>query len=366
MPEFIPGRQLSEILYREAVLPILADVFPGCVYGAGRLDSGSDVLGYDDPMSTDHDWGARLQLFLHEADYAQHADALIETLRQRLPHTLRGWPVGFTAPDPNDNGTQSLDFEAAGPVNHRVTVWTLSRFFQRYLGHTLQTALTPADWLAFPAQKLCTIAQGPVFADGVGLAAVRARMAWYPHDVWLLLMAAGWQRISQEEHLMPRAGYAGDALGSALIGARLVRDIMQLAFLIERQYAPYPKWFGRAFSDLSCAAGLRPALEGALQTPDWQAREAHLCAAYEVLASLHNGLDVTPALPVTVRPFFDRPFRVIGGERFARALLEQITDPAVLALVDQPLVGSVDQFSDSTDLRSDPVWHDRLRRFLTP
>jgi hypothetical protein len=46
---------------------------------------------------------------------------------------------------------------------------------------------------------------------------------------------------------MPRAGFVGDELGSALIGSRLVRDIMNLCFLLEKQYAPYPKWFGTAF-----------------------------------------------------------------------------------------------------------------------
>lgn len=366
MPDFIPGLQLSEILYREAVQPILADAFPGCVCGAGRLDSGSDVLGYDDPMSTDHDWGARLQLFLTEADYNQVADSITATLQQRLPRTLRGWPVGFTPPDPADNGTQLLDYGQTGPVHHRVEVWTLPRFCQHYLGHDLMADLTPADWLALPSQKLRTMTQGPVFADAVGLAAVRSQLAWYPHDVWLLLMAAGWQRISQEEHLMPRAGYAGDAIGSALIGARLVRGIMRLGFLMERQYAPYPKWFGRAFGELKCAPRLLPALEGALQSHDWQTREIHLCAAYEVLAGLHNELALTPSLPDKVRAFHGRPFRVIGGERFAGALVARITDPAVLALAEQPLIGSVDQFSDSTDLRSDPGWHPRLRRFLTP
>ncbi len=36
----------------------------------------------------------------------------------------------------------------------------------------------------------------------------------------------------------------GDEVGSALIGSRLVRDIMRLCFLMEQTYAPYAKWFG--------------------------------------------------------------------------------------------------------------------------
>ena len=35
-----------------------------------------------------------------------------------------------------------------------------------------------------------------------------------------------------------------------LTAALLVRDVMRLAFLIERQYAPYAKWFGTGFARL--------------------------------------------------------------------------------------------------------------------
>ena len=55
---------------------------------------------------------------------------------------------------------------------------------------------------------------------------------------------------------------------------------------------------------------------------------------------------------------------VIGGGRFAEALLEHITDPEVQAVASLGLVGSLDLFSDNTDLRSHPSWRERLRRLL--
>ena len=39
-----------------------------------------------------------------------------------------------------------------------------------------------------------------MFHDGAGeLTRTRARLAWYPRDVWLYLLACQWQRIGQEE-----------------------------------------------------------------------------------------------------------------------------------------------------------------------
>src|SRR5688572_31969473 len=66
---------------------------------------------------------------------------------------------------------------------------TLFRSFVRdYLAFDLARPVEPADWLTFPEQKLRTISAGEVFHDEIGLAAVRARFAYYPRDVWLYLL----------------------------------------------------------------------------------------------------------------------------------------------------------------------------------
>ena len=231
MPEFVPGLLLAERFYHEAVRPILDASFPGLAHGAGLIGGGSEVLGFDTPVSSDHHWGPRALLFLGEDDHRRYADAVRDQLRRRLPHSFLGWPTSFAPPRPEDHGTQLLQATTSGPVNHRVDVLTVRGFFSSYLGFDLHDPLDAGDWLTFPSQKLRTIAVGAIFHDAIGLAEVRARFAWYPRDVWLHLLAAGWQRIGQEEHLMGRAGQVGDEIGSALIAARLVRDVMRLCFL---------------------------------------------------------------------------------------------------------------------------------------
>ena len=162
---------------------------------------------------------------------------------------------------------------------------------------------------------------------------------------------------------MGRAGFVGDELGSAIVGGRLARDVMRLCFLMERRYAPYPKWLGTAFRRLACSRDLEPILRRAVCAETWQVREKELTTAYESAAKMHNGLGLTESLPVNAAPFHGRPFKVIHlGSDFAGALVRQIHDPAVRRLADGRLLGSIDQISDNTDLLCGVEWRCAVRR----
>jgi hypothetical protein len=359
---FISGAKLCEQFYWEAVRPMLDLQFPGLPHAAALIDSGSEVLGFDDAMSTDHDWGPRLMLFLREEERQRYAETLHQHLAHHLPYEFKGYTTNFSPPDPDDNGTQTLEAITEGPVNHRISVHTIAGFLAKHLGFDLAQPLQPADWLSFSEQRLLTLTTGPVYHDDLGLNETRTQFAYYPHDIWLYLLATAWNRLGQEEHLMGRAGLAGDEIGSALLGSRLVRDIMRLCFLMERRYAPYPKWFGTGFKRLRCGPALYPVLQAALAATTWQAREAHLVKAYETIAAMHNALRLTEPFPEQATSFFGRPFQVIAFHGFAEALLKQIEDPEVKRIAKHTLIGSLDLFSDNTDLVSDPRWRPWVRQ----
>ncbi|WP_055586125.1 DUF4037 domain-containing protein [Peterkaempfera griseoplana] len=349
---FLPGLELSRILYEEAVRPILEEALPGLRHAAARVGSGSEVLGFDTPRSADHEWGPRLEVFLTASDHARHGSDLHGLLAERLPKEIRGWPTHFReSGDPLD--PVGLMERSDGPVNHRVAILDLDRWLAGQLGLPAADA-TPSSraWLAMPQQRLAEVTGGAVYHDGLGtLTAVRQRLQWYPEQVWRYLLACQWQRISQEEAFVGRCAEVGDDLGSAVVAARLVRDLMRLCLLLERRYAPYGKWLGTAFSRLPAAERLTPALRGALTATGHPEREAHLCTAYEAVAALQNASGLIPPLDPGRRPYHARPFLVLHAERFAQALARTVTDPELAGL---PLVGGVDQWADSTDLLGQP------------
>jgi hypothetical protein len=187
-------------------------------------------------MSSDHDWGPRLLLFLEPDDLVNYGLEIKTTLHQELPQEFRGFPTQYALSKPAVNGQDA--------IRHRVDVFSIASFLKGYLDFDYAQTITTADWLTLPEQKLRLATTGRVFRDQIKLQQMRHKFAYYPHNVWLYLLASCWNRIEQEEHLMARAGIVGDEIGSSLIAARLVRDLMRLCFLMEKKYAPYAKWFG--------------------------------------------------------------------------------------------------------------------------
>lgn len=170
-------------------------------------------------------------------------------------------------------------------------------------------------------------------------------------DLWLHVLSCQWQRISQEEAFVGRCGEVGDELGSAVVAARLVRDLMRLCLLMDRRYPPYSKWLGSAFARTPMGPRLAPDLTAALAATDWRDRERHLAHAYETVAGLHNQLGLTDRVDPATRAYHSRPFQVLRADRFTKALTARITDPTLRDLLP---VGSVDQFLESTDVLSRP------------
>jgi len=265
------------------------------------------------------------------------AGQLVRLLDDCLPETFRGYPVRYS--------------RGNAPARHHISIGDLGAYLFGILGFDARGGVTVGDWLRTPTQSLLEITGGVVFHDGLGeLGPVMDTLAWYPEDLWRYVLACQWTRIGQEEHFVGRCGEVGDELGSTVVAARQCRDLMRLCLLMERRYPPYSKWLGTAFARLPVAASLGPELRAALAATTWQNREARLCAAYEIVAALHNDTRLTEWIDPAVRYFHDRPFQVVGGDRFAAALRQSIRDPYVAGL--SP-IGAVDQFVDNVNLLSD-------------
>ena len=120
---------------------------------------------------------------------------------------------------------------------------------------------------------------------------------------------------------------------------------MHLCFMMEHKYAPYSKWFGTAFSQLDCAQELSPIFKEVLQAGEWNQRQIHLAQAYEVIASMHNALNITIPLEEKASQYFNRPYLVVGDGRYVDEILNMIKGEEVKNI--KCGFGSVNQLIDS-------------------
>lgn len=333
------GRAISRAYYHQVVRPLLDEVVPGLPHAAGRLGSGSDVLGFDDAQSRDHDFGLRLTLLVEDG----RADEVDTLLAERLPETWNGMPIRF-----------ATTWDAQ--VRHRCEVASARDLAISRLGVDPTAEMTSTDWRSLTGQAVLEVVAGPVFHDGTGaITAIRERLARCPRDIRLLALAADWERLRQELPDVGRAGLRGDEEGSAVIAARHVRTMMHLAHLVHDRWAPYGKWLGRSTALLPGGQELRRALRAVLDAPEWRARQQALADAAELLARAQDRAGLPVLLPAT-EPFFDRPH--VGIRPIAEVLTAQIEDPQLRAL--RIGIGTAEQISDNVTVLVDAAARRRL------
>ncbi|MEN0130860.1 MAG: DUF4037 domain-containing protein, partial [Brevundimonas sp.] len=335
--------------YEAVVRPELERRWPGLSHAAGRLGAGSDVLGFDDEVSRDHDWGLRLTIVLDTADSSGAATPtpaqVVDALEESLPDEFGGHPTRFaTTWDPR--------------VRHRIDVMTIDAFLDSHTGVPNPQGLDALGWLALTGQAALEVTAGPLFSDSSGsLTRARQHLAAYPADVRLHVLAAGWWRIAQDIHLIGRAAQVGDDAGARALTGRLGGVVLHLACVVAGVWAPYPKWLGTAVSRQPAVSAVVPLLRQALAADDWQGRQEMLGQALTELyeAQRRAGLPVVDGGPV--RPFFDRPFLGVD-DAVVDAVRAQVRDPLLLGL--PAGIGAIEQWCDGPALLMDT----RRRRAL--
>jgi hypothetical protein len=332
------GLGLSRRFFEQLVAPALKAHFPHIPYAAARIGLGSEVLGYDTEMSADHDYGPCVQVFLPADAFPAIAQDIMRVLDSALPEQFEGYAVRY----PTAVRPPGAQIEMMQGSDHGAELYTVHSWCDRFLGRQFDVEPTSLEWLSYPEHLFLSATAGAVFRDDTGeLTRLRQRLQYFPRDVWLYKLATQWGRVAEERAYVGRAGSVGDEIGSRVIAARMIGNLMHLAMLLERQYAPYAKWFGRGFLDLQCASLLEPLLRSILDAQHWQERETHLIDACRLLSEVQLKRGIPGATPAQEGSLHGRPFRFIDTMKIENAIRAQIEDRDLIALPD---FGAVDQF----------------------
>jgi len=222
LEKYIKGLDLCEAFFNEFTLPIIKQHYPDLKFSAGVITAGSQILGYDDIVSTDHDWSPGCILFLAESDLYLK-DELTDLFNRTLP-TSYGW------------------FESEVAI--QIWISTIDEVIEGYIGKIPENDL---DWLTISEHRLLGLTAGRIFIDMLNIEETRRKLSFYPQDVKLYLIASQWSIISEEQAFVKRTSDVGDEIGSRIICARIAERLMRLCFLYKNKYAPIQQMVRHGF-----------------------------------------------------------------------------------------------------------------------
>lgn len=244
--------------------PFLEQEFPQLAkrVAAGRI-LGSDVIGADDEISQDHNWGPQFSLFLSEDDFSRSGKQLSEAMNAGAPQKWKGHRV-------DGAGDQSVIIESVprwirghigfSELPHKDEDWGLIVRDRRYGG-----------FIEARESTLYFLRHGAIWLDNnEEFSRWRETLSYYPENVWYGRLAEESFRLWQygEYNFVQRTAKRGDPIAISLCLGEFTEGVMRMMMLLNKEYTPYWKWLAHKFRKLDCAKQYTPPLEQLLASGD--------------------------------------------------------------------------------------------------
>ena len=248
------GLELAERFYEEYGKPMLFEQFSDLLpfLAVGLFGRGSECFGFDDDVSTDHDFEPGFIIFLPGEDAVDRQRAFrLERAYAKLPKEFMGFTRSAIAP--------------VGGARHGVL--RTAAFFQDIIGAP-DGILTVSQWLTVPEHALFEATNGRLFYDGYGeVSAIRERLFQYPEDIRKKKLAGNLLLMAQAGQYNYRRCLAHGETGAAQLAVNeFVNALMRTVFLLNGAYVPYYKWSFRAMRALKKLSLLAETAEVLLTT----------------------------------------------------------------------------------------------------
>ena len=232
------GLALCRRYYEEFGRPMLREQFPEVLphLACGLTGSGSECLGFDDDLSTDHDFEPGFCIFLPGEDLvSRRTEFLLERAYAKLPKEYMGCSRAMIRP--------------VGGARHGVI--RMDSFFMEKTGDP-EGRLPGRQWLSVPEQSLLEAVNGELYEDPSGkMSRIRENLAYYPEDIRLKKLAGRLLLMAQSgQYNYLRCLGHGEEAGAQMAVFEFVRSTASVIFLLNRRYQPYYKWLFRSLRQL--------------------------------------------------------------------------------------------------------------------
>jgi hypothetical protein len=308
------GLDLCRRYFREVAWPALQEHFPEYLdrIACGLIGPGSDVFGFDDAISQDHNWGPRFWVVLSTRDYASVGNRMQEVLLAKVPASFEGYEIRPFPP-------------GAGERHARVR--DIRELCESLLGHA-ELPSNDVAWLGIAEHRLFELQAGEVWHDpGRLLTVIREKAAYFPEMVWRKRMAFFWEGLFFADNFV-RSAFRNDRVAEQMYLGWALHCILRLAFMLNRRYAPYRKWLHRAFRGLPLLANeLDPLWADMIDGMSPRLKRDAFRACLEVLGRATNRLGLIEPQPFDEETAYASSGAGFNCYGFATAIQQTITGP---------------------------------------
>lgn len=314
----------SKAFYESAGKAMIEQHFPQYAerIAVGLVGEGSDCFGFDDEISSDHDYAPGFCMWLTEKDY-QEIGAKLQKEYDKL--TSSEGRLGYRRGVFSINQFYSGIFEIAGDYENTLSV----------------------DYEACKEHLLATASNGQVFRDDLGIfTKIRNQiLKYYPEIVWRRKLAQCIHDFAQyAQSNYSRMMARKDTVTAMICVGKGVESALDLVYLLERTYAPYYKWKKKGLENSRLAKQIFPILEKIAENPS----QAAVWEGYRYSAASVHLEDANVALFEEVaKRILDEMVRqnlVSGNETFLEYYIPQILEGKNMDMIDKVIAEEWSQF----------------------
>ena len=253
------GLELAEKYYLEFGKSMINTEFPDIKdkIAIGLAGSGSECFGFDDDISTDHDFEPGFCIFIPGEDIVDRkTEFRLERAYSKLPKEFMGLKKSLVSP----------------VGGSRRGVIRISDFLLEKTG-TADGSLTVSQWLTVSENSLLEATNGKIFFDGLGLLTkVRESIGYLPDDIRIKKLAGNLLIMAQAgQYNYPRCLMRGETGAAQLAAFEFTKAAINVIFLLNKKYVPYYKWCFRAMRDLDKLSALCDTLEFLISSENYGA-----------------------------------------------------------------------------------------------
>lgn len=314
----------SKAFYESAGKAMIEKHFPQYVerIAVGLIGEGSDCFGFDDEISSDHDYAPGFCMWLTEKDYQE---------------------IGAKLQKEYDQLTSS-----EGRLGYRRGVFSINQFYSGIMeiAGDYENTLS-VDYETCKEHLLATASNGQVFRDDLGVfTKIRNQiLKYYPETVWRRKLAQCIHDFAQyAQSNYSRMMARKDNVTAMICVGKGLESALDLVYLLERAYAPYYKWKKKGLENSRLAKQIFPVLEKIAENPS----QASVWEGYRYSAASVHLEDANVALFEEVaKRILDEMVRqdlVSGNETFLEYYIPQILEGKNMDMIDKVIAEEWSQF----------------------